>query len=167
LRSLIILFCVFVLAFQISMAQEKNSTADKNKSSKIEREKFDPSRDPEKDLKAAMKEARQTNKNILLDVGGEWCIWCHRMDEFISQNKEISDLLKKNFVVMKVNFSDENKNEKFLKKFPVIKGYPHIFILDKNGKFLHSQNTGDLELGKGYSKEKFLSFLNNWPPKSK
>jgi thioredoxin-related protein len=125
-------------------------------------DKFDPSRDPFKDLKAATAEAKRTNKKIILDVGGEWCIWCHRIDAFMEEEKEIKELLEKHYIIMKINYSKENKNEKFLSGYPEIAGYPHFFVLDKIGKLLHSQNTGELEADKSYSKEKFIAFLNKW-----
>ncbi|MBI3124803.1 MAG: thioredoxin family protein [Ignavibacteriales bacterium] len=124
--------------------------------------KFDPTRDPFADVKIAVEEATKDHKRILLDVGGEWCIWCHRLDNFIDENKEIKNYLNENFIVIKVNVSEENKNEKFLAQFPEIPGYPHFFVLDTNGKFLHSQGTGELEKDKSYSAELILSFLKEW-----
>ncbi len=125
---------------------------------------FDPLRNPFDDLKSAIRMAKENNKNIILDVGGEWCIWCHRIDAFMHNTKEINSLLGKYYLVVKINYSKENKNEKFLSQYPKIEGYPHFFVLDKNGKLLHSQNTGDLEKDKGYDKNKFIAFLNKWKP---
>lgn len=127
--------------------------------------KYDPKADPNADLAKAVSEAGRGNKRILVEVGGEWCGWCHRMHAFFDQNESLQRLRDDNFVVMQVNFSEENKNEKFLSKYPKIEGYPHIFVLDSSGKLLHSQNTGDLEQGKGYSLEKFTAFLSQWAPK--
>ena len=98
----------------------------------------------------------------ILDVGGEWCIWCHRIDAFMHNTEEIKSIIEKNFIFLKVNYSKENKNEEFLSNYPKVEGYPHFFVLDKNGKLLHSQNTGDLEKEKGYDKEKFIAFLKKW-----
>jgi thioredoxin-related protein len=126
--------------------------------------KFDPARNPATDLQNAIAEAQRTNKNIYLDVGGDWCIWCHRIDAFIEEHEDINNFLYNNFVVMKVNYSPENKNEEFLSKYPKISGYPHIFILNKDGILLHSQDTGRLEEGKGYNAEKFMAFLKVWAP---
>ena len=56
--------------------------------------KFDPSRNPAEDLKNAVVEAKRSDRRIILDVGGEWCIWCHRIDEFIENDKEVSSLIK-------------------------------------------------------------------------
>lgn len=127
--------------------------------------KFDPTRDPSTDLQNAVGEAEKTNKNILLDVGGEWCIWCHRIDAFIEGHNDINNFLDNNFVVMKVNFSPENKNEEFLSKYPQIPGYPHFFVLNKDGVLLHSQDTGKLEEGKDYNPQKFMAFLEEWAPR--
>lgn len=110
--------------------------------------KFDPTRNPENDLKSAIEYAQRTNKRIIMDVGGEWCIWCHRIDAFVDSHKEIKEFLDEHFVVVKVNYSKENKNEKFLSMFPEIPGSPHFFVLDKDGNFLHSQDTGVLEKDK-------------------
>lgn len=124
--------------------------------------KFDPSRNPEQDVKNAVEEAQRSNRRIILDVGGDWCIWCHRIDNFIKENKDLSSLLHNRFVVVKVNYSPENKNEKFLSRYPKIPGYPHFFVLDENGKLIHSQDTGKLERGKSYDKVKFIAFLKKW-----
>lgn len=128
--------------------------------------KFDPGRDPSADLQTAVTEAQKLDKNIILDVGGDWCIWCHRIDAFIESHKEINDFLHGNYIIMKVNYSPENKNEAFLSGYPKITGYPHFFILDKDGKLLHSQDTGKLEEGKDYNPKKFMTFLEVWAPKN-
>jgi thiol:disulfide interchange protein len=123
---------------------------------------FDPKRDPAADLVAALTQAKQQNKRIILDVGGDWCVWCLRMDKFIAENEAVQKSIDAHFVWLKVNYSDENKNQAFLSKYPKIKGYPHLFVLDANGTVLQSQNTGDLEQGKGYGSERFLQFLDRW-----
>jgi thioredoxin-related protein len=125
---------------------------------------FDPNRDAAKDVQDAVIEAKKVNKRIILDVGGDWCIWCHRIDNFIESHEEINDYLHKNFIWVKVNYSKENKNEELLLQYPKIPGYPHFFILDSDGKLLHSQNTGELEHDKDYSVEKMMAFLKKWAP---
>lgn len=49
-----------------------------------------------------------------------------------------------------------------ISRYPDIRGYPHIFVLEGDGKFLHSQNTADLESGSSYSKEKMMQFISKW-----
>jgi thioredoxin-related protein len=129
------------------------------------RAKFDTSRSASADLAEAMKMAMKEKKNILLDVGGEWCIWCHRLDSLYLKNPDLEKYLMEHYVVVKINVSKGYKNEEFLSQFPKVDGYPHLFVLDAKGKVLQSQNTGDLEEGKGHSKEKVLAFLKKWTKK--
>jgi thioredoxin-related protein len=130
--------------------------------STLPQEKFDPKRDAAKDIRNATVEAQKTGKRILLDVGGEWCVGCRRLDSLFAKNKDLAGLLHKEFVVVKVNYSPENKNETVLSQYPKVPGYPHLFVLDANGKLLHSQDTGQLESGKGHDPEKVRAFLTQW-----
>ncbi|HEY0378187.1 MAG TPA: thioredoxin family protein [Pyrinomonadaceae bacterium] len=127
--------------------------------------KYDPKRDAALDIAEAAAEAGRTNKRVLVEVGGEWCIWCHHMDDFFEQYPALLELREKNFVMVKVNFSDENKNEQVLSRYPEIQGYPHLFVLDRDGKLLHSQDTGELEEGKSYNLARFTAFLEKWSEK--
>ncbi|NOX87916.1 MAG: thioredoxin family protein [Calditrichaeota bacterium] len=123
---------------------------------------FDPNRDPGKDLKEAVAFAQKTDKRIILDVGGNWCIWCRRMDKFIETNADLKSFIEENFIWMKVYYGKENRNERFLSRFPKISGYPHLFVLESDGSFLYSQNTALLEKDKSYDKTKFFTFLKQW-----
>ncbi len=126
--------------------------------------KFDPARDPAKDVAVAAAAAKKEGKRVIVDVGGEWCSWCHILDRFIDENADIRAQVDRGYVWVKVNWSKDNKNEAYLSRLPAIKGYPHLFVLDADGKLLHSQDTGVLESGKGYDKAKFVGFLRTWSP---
>jgi thioredoxin-related protein len=158
LRLLLFLSFVSCIAF----AQETSVVP---KQDAEQREKFDPAKDPRKDLQKAIAVAKKSGQRILLDVGGEWCSWCHKLDKFFQENKDVSDFLQKNFVVVKVNYSKENKNEKFLSRFPKVEGYPHLFVMSNRGKLLRSQETGALESGDHHDHDKVLAFLKKWAPK--
>jgi thiol:disulfide interchange protein len=125
---------------------------------------YDPARNAEQDIRAAVVEAGRMGKRILVEVGGEWCIWCHIMDAYFEKNPELLAFREKHFIMVKVNFSEENKNEAVLSHYPTVNGYPHIFVLERDGKLLHSQDTGKLEEGKSYNLAKFMDFLKEWAP---
>ncbi|MEK9137898.1 MAG: thioredoxin family protein, partial [Bacteroidota bacterium] len=127
-------------------------------------DKFDPKRDAAKDIQNAIAEAKQTGRRVLLDVGGEWCVWCHRLDTLFATNPDLNRFMHEKFVVVKVNYSKENKNEVVLSRYPKIPGYPHIFVLNSEGKLLHSQDTSELESGKSHDRKKVLDFLKKWAP---
>lgn len=124
--------------------------------------RHDPARDPFTDLNVAIDLARQSDKRILLEVGGEWCKWCRYLDEFLNEHAEINNYLNDQFVLVKVNYSPENENTEFLSRYPKISGYPHIYVLSANGDFLHSQGTAELESGQSYDPVKMIDFLDKW-----
>ncbi len=126
---------------------------------------YDPKRDATADIKDAIAEAGRTSRNVLVEVGGKWCVWCGYLDKFFDQNSTLRDFRDANYVMVKVNWSPENKNEKVLASYPAIPGYPHIFVLDKTGKLLHSQDTSKLEEGRGYNMKSIADFLQQWAPK--
>lgn len=127
-------------------------------------QRFDPKRDAATDIREAVAKAKRTGKRVLLDVGGEWCIWCHRLDTLFMTHPELTGFLHRNYVVVKVNYSKENKNEAVLSHYPKIPGYPHLFVLENDGRLLRSLDTGELESGKGHDPAKVMAFLKKWAP---
>jgi thiol:disulfide interchange protein len=124
--------------------------------------KFDPARDAAADVATATAAAKVQKKRVMVDVGGEWCPWCHILDRYVAANADVKKLVDDHYVWVKVNWSPQNKNEALLARWPKVKGYPHLFVLDADGKLLHSQNTGDLEAGDSYDKAKMLAFLREY-----
>lgn len=116
-----------------------------------------------------VKIAQAENKNIILQAGGNWCIWCLRFNQFVQTTPELKDVVDENYLYYHLNYSPENKNEKVFAKYdnPGAKfGYPVFVVLDKNGKMIHTQDSAVLEEGKGYSIEKVKAFFQEWAPKS-
>lgn len=163
MKKIIIFFSLFLLTLVIQ-TQAQTETKNTVDAVKIEREKFDPARNAAADLAGAVTKAQKSGKRIILDIGGEWCGWCVWMDKFFVANSELARVRDENFVWLKINFSEENENAEFLAAYPKAAGYPHLYVLDENGKFLHSQSTAELEKGKSYDLEVFMNFLKKWSP---
>ena len=123
-----------------------------------------PIRSPGFFLEQATVRAQAEGKRILLEIGGEWCGWCHLLDLFIREHPSIAEKLAEGFLVIKVNYSRENGNEAFLSQYPRIPGYPHLYVLESDGTFLHSQGTLALEEERSYNEEAILDFLRIWAP---
>lgn len=126
--------------------------------------KYSPTRNAEADVKAAVAEAQTTQKRILLEVGGEWCSWCHILDRFFSDHPDAAALRDRNYITVKVNVSAQNQNKALLSRYPPIPGYPHFFVLESDGTLLYSQKTSALEQGPSYNLAKLTAFLNKWAP---
>jgi thiol:disulfide interchange protein len=159
-RSLPFFVCVLFLV--ASFDARAGGTTRPGKTRYVPVTRYDPKRDAVKDIQGALAEARRTGKRVLLEVGGDWCVWCHRMDRYVEENPKLLELRERKFITVKLNYSPENENKKVLSAYPEIPGYPHIFVLDTNGVLLHSQDTGELESGKSYDLERFIAFLKKW-----
>ena len=125
-------------------------------------DQYGDDRNVEADLAATLVRATTEKKRILLQVGGEWCGWCKLLTGFIEKNESVRNSLEQNYLLMKVTYTQKQPNDAFLSKYPKIKGYPHLFVLDAEGNLLHSQDTSSLEQGKGYNEAKVLQFLETW-----
>lgn len=128
---------------------------------------YDASRDPAKDLRDAIALAAKANKRILLEVGGDWCVYCNIMDETFDSHPQLRKVRDTFYVSLKVNYSKENPNDAFLSHYPKIADYPQFFVLDSKGALLHSQPTHPFEHGKKYNVGKIDEFLRRWsqPPR--
>ncbi len=158
MRKSVILFIFFSLVFAtITIAQTTQKTE-----SKI----YNSAADAKADIKAAVEKAKKEGKHVLLQIGGNWCIWCMRFNEKATTNDTLKSELEKDFVVYHLNYSKENKNEEVLAQlgFPQRFGFPVFVILDANGNRIHTQNSEYLEEGKGYSTTKVLNFFKQWSP---
>ena len=124
---------------------------------------YDEQRDPAADLAATVQRAQAEHKLILLQVGGEWCGWCHRISKYLETNPAVRGILDEHYLLMKVTYPGPQA-EAFLANYPEVKGYPHFFVLDQEGTFLHSQDTSQLEKKSSYDQQAFSDFLTSWIP---
>jgi thioredoxin-related protein len=129
---------------------------------------YKPEENAEKKIADVVKQAKTEGKNVFVQIGGNWCIWCARFNDIATTDKSIDSVIKANYVVYHLNYSKENKNEKLLAKygFPQRFGFPVFLILNEKGELIHTQNSGYLEEGKGYNTKTVIGFLNDWSPKA-
>ncbi|UJF29201.1 thioredoxin family protein [Kaistella sp. 97-N-M2] len=130
---------------------------------------YNDKEDAEAKIAEVVKQAKAENKNVMIQAGGNWCIWCLRFNNYVQTTPELNEIVDKNYVYYHLNYSPENKNEKVFAKYgnPGEKfGYPVFIVLDGNGKQIHTQDSAVLEDGKGYSLEKTKEFFTKWGPKS-
>ncbi|MGO4709224.1 thioredoxin family protein [Chryseobacterium sp. 2TAF14] len=126
---------------------------------------YNPKADAQADINKLVAQAQKEGKNIIIQAGGNWCIWCLRFNQFVQTTPELKKIVDKNYLYYHLNYSPDNKNEKVFSEYgnPGEKfGYPVFIVLDKNGKMIHVQQSDVLEEGKGYSLEKTKEFFNQW-----
>jgi len=127
---------------------------------------FDPARDADRDIADALARAKVTRRRVLLEVGGNWCLWCRRMDAFFAANPDVAELRDKGYVLVRVSVTPEKPNAQALSAYPTPAGYPHLYVLEPDGALVFSKDTSELEAGDGYDPVRFAGFLKSFAPPS-
>ena len=128
---------------------------------------YDPAENAKKGIADAVKKAKTEGKHVVIQIGGNWCIWCARFNDFISNDTKIDSIIKANYIVHHLNYSKENYNAKLLEKYgyPQRFGFPVFLVLDGEGKLIHTQSSWYLEDGKkSYDRDKVIAFFTDWSP---
>ena len=130
---------------------------------------YKPDEKAEQEIAAAVKQAKSEGKHVFIQIGGNWCIWCARFNDFITTDSKIDSIIRSGYIIYHLNYSKENYNAKLLAKyrFPQRFGFPVFLILDGNGQLVHTQNSWYLEDGKkSYDRDKVIEFFTDWSPKA-
>lgn len=132
--------------------------------------------DPLEQINQAVVKAKAEGKFVICQVGGNWCPWCLRFADFITNNTTISKVISENFEYIHVNYNPRKSQgaEKLEQGKALMKrlnncgrfGFPVFVVLDEAGKVIHIQDSSFLEEGQGYNQEKVLCFFKNWTPQA-
>ena len=136
---------------------------------------------PLEQIDQALAKAKSEGKFVVCQVGGNWCIWCLRFADFITNDTTISNVIDENFVYIHVNYNPRRSDaqagsgtDQAQQAAALMRrlnncgrfGFPVFVVLDEEGNVLHIQDSSFLEEGKGYNQEKVLRFFKNWTPKA-
>lgn len=129
---------------------------------------YDETIDPIAQINSAVSKAKASNKYVICQVGGNWCVWCLRFADFITKDSEIKSVIDKNYVYIHVNYPRKDAEKKLTDKIANAGrfGYPALVVMNDKGEVIHIQDSSFLEAGEGYDKNKVLRFLNGWTPKA-
>jgi len=135
---------------------------------------YDEQINPLEQIDQAVASAASQGKYVICQVGGNWCPWCLRFADFISNDSTISKVIDDNFVYIHVNYNPRARGDETRVKLaeqtlqrlgnPARFGFPVFVVLDGEGRVIHIQDSVFLEEGKGYNKERTLRFFQNWTP---
>ncbi len=137
---------------------------------------YDETINPATQITEAVAKASANGKFVVAQLGGNWCKWCIRFAKFVDADPEIKRIVDDNYEFIHVNYNprntetevDQSATEAALKKLgnPVRFGYPVLVVLDGEGNVIHTQDSGFLESGEGYDKEKVKRFFESWTPEA-
>ena len=122
-------------------------------------------------IATALTQAKAGHKHVLVDLGANWCVWCHRLHHTFQADAGVAKALHDNYVLVlvDVNHRDGRKrNDAVNDRYgnPMEQGLPVLVVLDADGKQLTTQESGALEDGKSaHDPAKIIAFLQRWAPK--
>lgn len=129
---------------------------------------------PIEQIDQAVAKAKSEGKFVICQVGGNWCPWCLRFADFITNDTTISKVIADNFVYAHVNYNPRKSEgaEKAQQAAALMKrlnncgrfGFPVFVVLNEEGNVIYIQDSSFLEEGQGYYQEKVLRFFKNWTP---
>ena len=132
--------------------------------------------DPLWQIDQAVAKAKSEGKYVVCQVGGNWCPWCLRFADFITNDSTISQIITDNFEYIHVNYNPrKSEGEEKERQAAALMtrlnncgrfGFPVFVVLDENGSVIHIQDSSFLEEGQGYNKEKVQRFFMNWTPQA-
>ena len=131
---------------------------------------YDRDADGTVQIAAALSGAKSEHKHVLVDLGANWCVWCHRLHHTLQTDAGVAKALHDNYVLVLVDVNHRdgrNRNDAVNDRYgnPMEQGLPVLVVLDADGKQLTTQETGALEDGKSaHDPAKVIAFLQRWAP---
>jgi thiol:disulfide interchange protein len=124
---------------------------------------YDEAAEGSKQIADALAVAKKEHKQVLLQFGANWCVWCHRLHKLFGSDQGVAAALKRDYVVVLIDVNKgHNKDTDAKYGEPTKLGLPVLVVLDADGKRVTTQETGSLEEGDHHSPEKVMAFLKKW-----
>jgi thioredoxin-related protein len=113
----------------------------------------------------AVAASRSDHRTVVVMFGGNWCIWCRRLDFALTHDPVLSPIVRDHFRFVHV---DSRANHALDDEYghPTSHGVPVLVVLDASGHPVFTQDTGLLELGDGHSRTRVEAFLRAHMPTS-
>ena len=98
---------------------------------------YDPKANGKAQIAAAVATAKAENKNVLVQFGGNWCVFCEALDKLVEGTPELRALHDR-YVALHVDAgANPDLNDVYGKPYDL--GFPVLLVLDGDGKLLHTQ----------------------------
>lgn len=126
-------------------------------------DRYEPSRDAQADLDAALAAAPAANRRVLAIVGGDWCRDCRELDALFAADPALAALRDRRFVPVKVYVGSDYRNEAVLARLPRLAWVPTLYVLDADGSVVRHAPSTAFHANQGLDRAKVLAFLEAEP----
>ncbi len=106
---------------------------------------YDEAANARADIAAALKQAKQQKKHVLLVFGANWCKDCRELARKMGEGS-LAQHVSRQYVVTKVDIGNWDRNQDVAADYgnPSKKGIPAVAVLDAKGKLRHATSAGEL-----------------------
>ncbi len=111
----------------------------------------------------AVRQSRGDHRTVVVMFGGNWCIWCRRLDYSLTHDAVLAPIVQQSFRFVHVDSRANRALDEEL-GHPTSHGVPVLVVLDESGHPVFTQDTGLLELGEGHSRTRVEAFLRRFAP---
>jgi len=111
----------------------------------------------------ALAASRTDHRTVVVMFGGNWCVWCRRLDYSLTHDPVLSPIVQQHFRFVHVDSRANHALDAEL-GHPTSHGVPVLVVLDAEGHPIFTQDTGELELGQGHSRTRVEAFLRRFAP---
>lgn len=129
---------------------------------------YHPAEDAQAKIDSCIQRAKQTNRHVLIQAGGNWCAPCLAFATLCKNDPKIDSLIQASYVWYHLNWSEGTENKDVFRRldYPQRFGFPVFIILDATGKRIHTQNSIYLENAqRRFDRNRVLDFLEMWTPR--
>lgn len=118
----------------------------------------------------ALTKAKDENKRVIVDIYTDWCGWCKKMDKDVYSNSEIKKIVKKNFILVKldaessetISYNGRDYSGQQLAEYFEATGYPTTIFLEPDGSVIYFKYDSVImkNIPGYFKKDEFKKILN-------
>jgi thiol-disulfide isomerase/thioredoxin len=125
---------------------------------------YDTAANADAQLDAAIARARKDGKEVLIDLGGNWCADC-RIMAGLMELPEMRSFLKAHFEMVSVDVGRFNKNLQIPARYGItsrLEGVPAFLVATPDGKLLNPGNVSAIQDARHMTPQALADWLAQW-----